>query len=277
MRLLNLGCGSRFHPSWVNVDIVSTGPGVIAHDLSQGIPFADETCDVVYHSHVLEHLRRSDAERFMRDCFRVLRPGGILRVAVPDLERICRTYLCKLEAALRGDADAADDYDWILLEMYDQTVREESGGEMKRYLARPTLHNEAFVYERIGAEGRELRKLLMEHGNTAPAHGPWALARSLVRSLARRLRDRAGRALSTFDARESRIGRFRLAGEVHQWMYDRWSLARLMTGAGFLNPIVLSPTESMIADWELFHLDTASDGSVTKPDSLYLEAKRPEA
>ena len=40
-QLLNLGCGRRFHPDWINIDLVSAGPGVIAHDLSRGIPLND--------------------------------------------------------------------------------------------------------------------------------------------------------------------------------------------------------------------------------------------
>ena len=86
---LNLGCGSRYHPDWINIDIVPHGPEVIQHDLSRGIPLPDASCDVVYHTAVLEHMRRSDAAAFLAECYRVLKPGGIVRVGVPDLERIC--------------------------------------------------------------------------------------------------------------------------------------------------------------------------------------------
>ena len=54
MQCLNLGCGDRYHPDWTNINFTSTGGGVIAHNLKQGIPFPDESFDVVYHSHVLE-------------------------------------------------------------------------------------------------------------------------------------------------------------------------------------------------------------------------------
>jgi SAM-dependent methyltransferase len=277
MNYVNLGCGGRFHPAWTNIDIVSTGPGVIAHDLSRGVPLASESCEVVYHSHVLEHLRRADVERFMRDCHRVLRPGGILRVAVPDLERICRAYVAKLEAALRGDAAAEADYDWIMLELYDQTVREEGGGEMRRYLAQPELSNEAFVYERIGVEGRLIRDELLKE-NRAPSLGGKAsrfFGRS-PRSLVSGLRRRAKRLLlGPSDVRACAVGHFRLRGEVHQWMYDRFSLGRLMLLTGFVDPVVQTATASLIDDWKSFSLDTLSDGTVNKPDSLYMEARRP--
>src|SRR5689334_16365456 len=129
-KMVNLGCGSRYHADWINIDIVAHSPAVIAHDLRHGIPLADASCDVVYHSNILEHVRRRDALPVMRECFRVLKPGGILRVATPDLERICGLYLEKFKAAQRGEVPAIPDYDWMLLEMYDQTVREKSGGGM---------------------------------------------------------------------------------------------------------------------------------------------------
>ena len=103
MRYVNLGCGSRCHPAWINIDIAPCVPGVIAHDLSRGIPLPDSSCDVVYHSHLVEHLRPEDARRFMKECYRVLKAGGILRVATPDLERICRLYLEKLEGAFASE------------------------------------------------------------------------------------------------------------------------------------------------------------------------------
>src|SRR5262249_43245401 len=120
----NLGCGQRYHPDWVNMDLVSSGMGVIAPDLGQGIPLPDSSCEVVYHSHVLEHIRRPEVMAFMKGCHRILKPGGIVRIAVPDLERICRLYLEKLEQALAGDVRSAHDYRWLLLELYDQAVRE---------------------------------------------------------------------------------------------------------------------------------------------------------
>src|SRR6185436_2450514 len=86
--------------------------------------------------------------------WRVLSPGGILRVATPDLEQICRLYLSKLGEAAAGMAQA--DYDWMMLELYDQAVRERVGGNMLAYLAQTPLPNEDFVFGRIGEEGRSL-------------------------------------------------------------------------------------------------------------------------
>jgi predicted SAM-dependent methyltransferase len=256
---VNLGCGAHFHPDWINIDIVAMGPGVIAHDLSKGIPLADQSCEVVYHSHVLEHLRRADVNPFLKECFRVLKPGGILRVAVPDLEQICALYLEKLNGALRGDKAAAADYEWIMLEMYDQTVREHWKSPMWDYLNGGKIPNAAFVSERIG-------KMNAAPPATAPA-APRPL-RAFLKGVLERLD-------WIKPIRAWKIGRFRLRGEIHQWMYDRYSLGQALLAAGFAEPAQQTATGSRIADWEKFHLDTFPDGAIYKPDSLFMEAVKP--
>lgn len=68
-------------------------------DATRRIPLPDGAVGVVYSSHVLEHLDRVDAALFLGQVRRVLAPGGIVRLAVPDLERKARQYLAS------GDAD----------------------------------------------------------------------------------------------------------------------------------------------------------------------------
>jgi hypothetical protein len=70
-------------------------------------------------------------------------------------------------------------------------------------------------------------------------------------------------------------GRFRRSGEVHQWMYDRQSLRDLLTTAGFTRFRLVAAGESGIPGWDDDCLDTQSDGTPAKPDSLYAEAIRP--
>lgn len=280
---LNLGCGSRYHPDWINIDIAPQGLGVIQNDLSRGIPLSDASCDVVYHAAVLEHLRRSDAEAFLAECYRVLKPGGIVRVGVPNLEKICQLYLSKLTAALNGEKTAAHDYDWIMLELFDQIVREKGGGGMLDYLRKNPLPNKTFVYERIGGEGRELVKALCSSSVSLRrgSHSLPALLHTLRRGF-RTLPSLAKRRilwwlLGAEDRRALEIGRFRLSGEVHQWMYDRYSLARLLGQTGFRDPHLQDANTSRIPNWTSFHLDTLPDGQVIKPDLFFMEAIKPGA
>ena len=283
-RRLNLGCGSRFRHDWTNVDVVA-GHGVLAHDLRDPLPFADGTFDFVYHSHVLEHFRFRDAPAFLAECRRVLRPGGVMRVAVPDLERIAREYLAALGRVDADEPGARDDLDWMTLELYDQTVRERSGGAMAAALRREEVPNEAFILSRIGMEGENLLAT-RDVSPEARLAGRGGLSQ-IPRAVARRVREGFSPArwraaalqylLAGEDAESLRIGRFRQAGEVHQWMYDRVSLAAALRQAGFGDITLRAANESFWPDWAEQHLDTEPDGQTYKPDSLYMEAVKPVA
>src|SRR5574344_1513960 len=78
--MLNLGCGRCFHKDWINVDYSSCDESVIAYDLTKKLPFEDNSFEVIYHSHLLEHFEKSFAPIFLKECYRVLKKGGIIRI-----------------------------------------------------------------------------------------------------------------------------------------------------------------------------------------------------
>ena len=146
LKYLNLGCGNKFHKQWVNMDMVSKSERVIVANLLNGIPFPDNHFDVVYHSQVLEHFSKEKSPGFIKECFRVLKQEGIIRVVVPDLENIVNEYKKFLNENIEKSTDISEaNYDWIMLEMYDQTVRNYPGGQMADYLKRPIVINEQYV------------------------------------------------------------------------------------------------------------------------------------
>jgi hypothetical protein len=71
------------------------------------------------------------------------------------------------------------------------------------------------------------------------------------------------------------IGSTARSGELHRWMYDRWSLADLLADLGFVRIEAAGAEKSRIPGWPQFSLDTDPDGTVYKPGSLYMEADRP--
>ena len=273
LRLLNLGCGARFHPEWTNVDRDPSDRSVIRHDLLEPLPFADRTFDAVYHSHVLEHLPRDRAVPFLRECRRVLRPGATLRVAVPDLEELARLYLESVRRTREGERDWQHNHDWLMLELYDQVVRTRSGGDMASYLRDPQIPNRAFVVERLGAEALQLMRPAPAPPTSEPSHSA-SLLRRLWRT-ARHPRRLALRLLLGADLELLDTARFRSSGEVHQWMYDANSLGNALERAGFVRPRRVKATESSIKGWASFMLDADPEGKAHKPDSLYVEAEAP--
>lgn len=275
-RLLNVGCGLHFHPDWVNVDVVPASSEVIAADVRKGLPFADEVFDAVYCSHVLEHLPRQEAASLLRHMRRVLRPGGVIRVVVPDMETLAREYLRLLDRLNREPDVSAADYDWIMLELYDQMVRDRSGGEMSGFLAAPDLPNREFVLSRIGAEAE--RAWQASHTPVASRLMDRIRARGL-RWLMHTVRVRlAGFLIGLLGGPTARAayleGVFRQSGEVHRWMYDSFSLGRALKGAGFVNARRCTAFESAVPGFESYALDVDERKRIRKPDSLFMEAER---
>jgi predicted SAM-dependent methyltransferase len=281
---LNLGCGGRFDTNWTNIDFRPAGPGVLRHDLTEGIPFPDRTFSAVYHSHVLEHLTPEHGQRLLQECFRVLRPGGVLRIVVPDLEDAARAYLDALNGAQRLDPPAEADHAWMLTELLDQMTRTVPGGRMRPLLEDPTIPNPEFVKRRLGGQAVNA----VGRARTTPrGKFPTLLTRVRAERNYRRYTAAAVRAAADVIFRvvigprnweALKVGRFRLrSGEVHQWMYDRVSLTRLLSYCGFQGATIQAAERSFIDGWEDFHLDADADGSVWLPNSLYMEARRPSA
>jgi predicted SAM-dependent methyltransferase len=269
LNYLNLGCGNKFHKDWVNLDMISKSQYVKSHNLFKGLPFPVNQFYVIYHSQLLEHFPKEKAPNFIRECFRVLKPGGIIRVVVPDLENIVNEYLNHLHENIENPSkQAAANYDWILLEMYDQAVRNHSGGQVAEFLKQPELKNEQYVIDRIGYVGRTIRNDYLQ--KREKGREPLNLlkkAKKAPRYMLRKMKN-------IISSKEKRLGAFRLGGEIHMWMYDRFSLSRLLKENGFEDIEVKTPFESNIPQWEKYELDV-KDGAVFDPTSLFLEAKKP--
>lgn len=90
---LHLGCGKNILPTWTNLDIEQL-PGVdIVDDIRLLNKIPDKTCDMIYASHVLEHVRRREFESVLKLWNKKLKINGILRLAVPDFEKAVMWYL----------------------------------------------------------------------------------------------------------------------------------------------------------------------------------------
>ena len=132
-------------------------------------------------------------------------------------------------------------------------VRNCSGGEMLKYWKQEQIPSEDFVIERVGSEAKNIISQIRE-------------TRSYIRVNDSQNNDDQ----SKLDPMA--IGKFRLSGEIHQWMYDRYSLGTLLKSTGFKNIQVCKADKSAIPNFNQYLLDIEPDGSVRKPDSLFMEA-----
>jgi predicted SAM-dependent methyltransferase len=82
---LHFGCGPNLKPGFINIDLSPAAD--LTLDLREPLPFSSNSCGLIYSEHFLEHVEYPDMVlALLRDCLRVLRPGGIFSVGVPDTE-----------------------------------------------------------------------------------------------------------------------------------------------------------------------------------------------
>lgn len=269
LKLLNLGCGNHYHLDWTNVDFGSRGTEVIGHNLLQGVPFSTATFDAVYHSHVLEHFTEADGKRFVAECVRVLKPGGVLRIAVPDLEGIVRQYITNLDQALAGEPGAAERRAWSVIELYDQVLRTTKGGNMGPVADAASARLKEYIVSRHGYEIKERWEPAKATQRTTLKNDPdWR------RALGKLHKKLVAGIVSVFGGADMRAafdaGMFRYSGELHLHMYDQYSLGELLRSLGLKDIQVCTATASRIPGFESFQLDTIGS-EVRKPDSLFME------
>ncbi len=157
IKKVNLGCGRNVIEEWINIDkswnialskhhflkllfyklrIISrvayeanwSGKNILRHDIRKKLPFKDKSVNYVYCSHVLEHLTREDAQKVCQDVYKILKPGGVFRVVVPDLKLLTSKYI-NGDKSFFGDskepiADNFINYVWRIKEKRSHTFFE---------------------------------------------------------------------------------------------------------------------------------------------------------
>jgi predicted SAM-dependent methyltransferase len=88
---LNIGCGSNLEQGWINIDFYGP-PDLFRWDCRRGIPFDAESVEAIFAEHVFEHFNPETGRKFLSECYRCLRPGGIARIIVPDAGKYLLMY-----------------------------------------------------------------------------------------------------------------------------------------------------------------------------------------
>ena len=170
MKILNVGCGTKVcsSPDVINIDwsislrmkrnrvlrviaplllkgdrltrFNSLSDNIMVHNLAKGLPFASNSADVVYHSHLLEHLDKDMARLFLLEVKRVLKPDGVQRIVVPDFECACRAYISHISIC-ENNTDEASKHDAYVAAIIEQSVRKEAFGTSRQKPLRRFIEN----------------------------------------------------------------------------------------------------------------------------------------
>lgn len=144
---INMGCGKRnFGSDWVHIDAAKFDH--VDHYSIEKLDFFEEsTVDLIYASHVLSYFDREEIKLLLNEWFRVLKPGGVLRLAVPDFSSMSRLY-----------CDGLIGLNQIIGPLY---------GRMKV--------NDSFIYHKTVYDFVELKKILEDNGFTNVQKYDWRL------------------------------------------------------------------------------------------------------
>lgn len=92
VRKLHLGAGHEGMPGWLSTDIDRGSPEVVYLDATKPFPLPDASFDYIFSEHMIEHISWQQGLFMLRECRRILKPGGVIRVATPDLEVLLGLY-----------------------------------------------------------------------------------------------------------------------------------------------------------------------------------------
>lgn len=264
MMNLNVACGARYHKDWINIDFHADSNRVKKVNLLGGLPFPNDTMDSIYSSHFLEHLSLEDGRILVSDMYRVLKKNGVVRIVVPDLENVCREYLNILHEC-KEDKSKIKRYEWITVELLDQLTRDVSGGYMQKIFDKVIVDKDKKLADYI----------LYRTGDNLLQEFPSHKRKITLDKIKNKILYLYLSFIQLLIPRNIRKHIFvnTTVGEKHRWMYDNYSLSKLLSEIGFNNIVIQKYNTSNIKNFNSFNLDCHDDGSPYKGvHSLYIEA-----
>ncbi|MEH2266467.1 class I SAM-dependent methyltransferase [Nostoc sp.] len=149
MLKLHIGCGEVYIQDWINIDVESSKAD-LKHDLRQPLPYENNTVDLIYNEHFIEHLTAEEGVHFLKEMHRILKPGGVIRIATPDLDYLVFKYWFKWKKQ-----------DWIERYGYSHIeTKAEMMNAMFHYWGHKWLYNfEELKRRLIQAEFRQIKRV----------------------------------------------------------------------------------------------------------------------
>lgn len=252
-------------------------PPFIRHlNLRKPLPFKSNTFDVIYCNHVFEHLIVKDGEMLCKELYRILKPNGIFRIVVPDLEISVRDYIKSIDD-LEEDYNSMNEmrYDWAATHLVDQMTRIKPGGLMAEKLHSGQVDWDYIkqcngdVFDKIRAKREDRASSTIQNSQInriiifIADNGIRIALKKIWYSMIRRLY-----------IQFSRKPPVELSNEKTLWMYDRFSLRQLLEKCDFKMIDLKDYKTSGINGWEKYNFDQSEKGDYPLEPSVYIEASK---
>jgi SAM-dependent methyltransferase len=275
MKSVNLACGKVYVTSnhWINLDYASSDIHVRQADLLEALPFDSNSISLVYSSHFLEHIPLAQVPSFLKECYRILKPGGIIRLVLPDFEEMCHEYISQLH---KGDYTKAR---LCVIDIIDQCVRLNSGGQLaKVYEEYSKITSDRDIAEYIyHRSGQCLPIPASKPDNLMKIVSLFQKPRLILRKLSSRLnliRIHIIVSLLPKAFRQQNVS-FSGIGERHQWLWDFYQLKENLEEVGFDSVQRFNFNTSQVCEFPFDPLDVNPDGNPRKGNqSMYVEAQK---
>jgi predicted SAM-dependent methyltransferase len=268
---INIACGNSYLTNWVNLDYAPHSTAVQKANLLDRLPIKNNSADVVYSSHFIEHIPHQRIDSFFAECFRITKPQGKIRLVLPDFQELCTTYINNRHNSEHTKAD------FLILEIIDQCTRSITGGELGAYYeklqASPQENKDiiAYVKSRTGhiiqeKNNRKKSKNTIKNIITNPKIILYQIEKWYYQLVIKFL----PKAFQQQNISLTAIG------EKHAWMYDFYTIKDLLSKAGFTDVTRMTAYSSSIFEFPCKPLDVTEDETPRKgAESMYIEAMKP--
>ena len=265
----NFGCGPIYSDlGFDNYDYYDIPGKINKIDLTRPLNIPTESYDM-YTSHSLEHLSYNNAIGFLRN-HRILKPQGIVRIVVPDLELLVKEYILKLESARISNLKKEKNLkiktslQFIVDLILDDLTKEDNQG-IKRQRLKSGYYDSEYVKEIssfLNKEDLATQKKVLSRSKLVLRK-----IKTLINSK-NKLNILKEKIFSPFlkDPRKN--------GYAHKWMWDEMQLFYVLKDIGFISVKRHNFNSSEIRDWHKFKLDLNHENGPLHPLSLYIEASK---
>jgi predicted SAM-dependent methyltransferase len=126
VKKLHIGCAWHLMPGWLNNDLYPTRKEAVHFDATKTFPIPSSSFDYIFSEHMIEHLTYDGGAMMLRECYRVLKPGGVIRTSTPDLQFLIDLYKEPkspmqaeyIKVASKWDTRSAAEMDTFVINMY---------------------------------------------------------------------------------------------------------------------------------------------------------------